>query len=327
MNWIHAYINAIKTNLPRHKRDDIALELETLIEETLEADTGKRPSDLSEAETLNWLKTRDHPALVAMRYQDRRTLIDEDSFPLYKLTVHYAIIALTVVYILLEVLSAFSSQGGGPSISVTRLAGNILHSSLLAFASITLVFHFFGRHFNARKCLAKWNPKELPDPAKRWEMEPYADSIAGLIFTGIFLLFINGLLTGIVSEISNSTVIRFHLVESAATLLPWINATLIASMGLSALMILRPQWSTATLALHAAIALASAILALQLQSVSPMFELLTESTSHPEQLDRLTRIVSTSGRTVLTIIAIVSLYELVRDLWRMIQLGGRRLLP
>ncbi len=327
MNWIHAYINAIKTNLPRHKRDDIASELHTLLEETLEADTGKPASDLSEAETLNWLKTREHPALVAMRYQDRRTLIDEDSFPLYKLTVHYAIIGLTVIYVLLEMLTAFSSQSSAQSISVTRLAGNILHSSLLAFASITLVFHFFGKQFNARKCLAQWNPKELPDPAKRWELEPYADSIAGLIFTGIFLLFINGLLTGIVSEISNSTVIRFHLVESAATLLPWINATLIASMGLYALMILRPHWSTTTLALHAVIALASAAIALQLQSVTPLFEMVNESTSHPEQLDRLSRTVSTSGRVVLSIIAIISIYEVIRDAWRMIQLGGRRLLP
>ena len=329
MNWINAYITAIKTNLPRNQREDIASELEGLLEESLEADTGKASSELSEEESLNWLKTREHPALVAIRYQDRRALIDEDTFPLFKLTLRYALIGLAVAYTVLAILSAFSAGDGGYAVSLTRLGGNILHSGLLAFASITLVFHFFGKHFNAREHLAAWNPKDLPDPGKKWEQEPYASSIAGLVFSGIFLLFLNGFLTGVLDGLTNreAPALRAWLVEEAAALLPWINAVVIVSILMHAVMILRPRWSTATLAFHALVGLASAVIAFQLQNVSPMFRIVSDSMEHAEQVDRLVGIVNASARMGLVTVALISLFEAGRDIWRMIQLGGRRLTP
>lgn len=329
MNWINAYINAIKTNLPRDKREDIGSELETLLQESLERETGKPSSELTEDETLAWLRKRDHPALVASSYQERRCLIDEDTFPLYKLTVRYAFIGLAVAYTALAILRAFASGHEGFGISIAQLGGSILHSGLLAFASITLVFHFFGKRFNARERLANWNPKDLPDPGKKWEQEPYSSSIAGLIFTGIFLLFINGFLTGVLDGLVNQkvSVLRSRLVEEAASLLPWINAVLVISILLYATMILRPRWSTATLTAHSLIALASAVIAYQLQDISPLIAIDAHSMENAEQIDQLTSIVNTSTRVALLIVVLTNLYEAGRDIWRMVQLGGRRLAP
>jgi hypothetical protein len=329
MNWIHAYIHAIKTNLPQNRREDIATELETLLEASIEADTGKPSSELSEAESLAWLKTREHPALVAIRYQDRRALIDEDTFPLFKLTVRYVLIGLAIAYTVLAFLSAFTGHPKNYAVSLSHLAGNILHSGLIAFAGITLIFHFFGKYFDARTCLAKWNPRELPDPAKKWVQEPYSSSIAGLIFTGIFLLFINGFLTGILSGLSrpDSPVFHARLVEEALVLLPWINTVLIASILLYGLMILKPHWSTATLTFNALIALGSAWIAFQLQRITPMVEFVSESMDSTIQMDTVLGILNTSLKTVLIIIALANLFEAGRDIWRIIQLRGRRLLP
>jgi len=58
-----------------------------------------------------------------------------------------------------------------------------------------------------------------------------------------------------------------------------------------------------------------------------LIAIVSDSMEHAGQADRLVGIVNTSARTVLVTIALVSLFEAGRDIWRMIQLGGRHLTP
>lgn len=314
MNWIQAYIDAIKTHLPAAKREDLGEELKALLEESLEADTGKNASQLSEAETLAWLKSREHPSLVAARYQERRCLIDEDSFPLFKLTLRYVLIGLALAYGALELLSWLSSGNG---ISLHDLAANIARAGLLAFAGLVIAFHYFGNCFNAKERLAKWNPNDLPDPDSKWEREPISSSLAGLVFTGIFFLLLNGLLGRAANYVGGP-------VEEAVALLPWINAVLIGSLLLYGALLLKPRWSVAMLSIDLALALAAAAIAFRLLQISPLVEGTLGSPESAGNLARLEPLGDLHLRAVVIIILAVSLYEAGRDLWRIARLARRR---
>ncbi|EDY81981.1 hypothetical protein VDG1235_1601 [Verrucomicrobiia bacterium DG1235] len=325
MNWIAAYLNAVKTNLPRAKREDLGEELQTLLEEEFESANGKPTSQATEPEILAWLRTQEHPTLVASRYHDRRVLIDEDAYPLFKLTLRYALIGIAVAITSATVITAVAN--GTFYLSPFDLLGRILEACLLGFASVTLVFHYFGRALNAQSHLAKWKPEELPDPQLKWEHEPWANSIAGLVFTSLFLLFINGFLTSVAQAISGEPpkFLQLKLVEEAATFLPWINLVSIVSILLYAYQIVKPYWSAATLSVHAALAAGTAWIVYHLRHVDPFLQLANLPEDKAQQASQLVSWVNTSISVTLNIVLLVSLYEIGRNLYRIKLLGKRRL--
>lgn len=302
-----------------------------MLEESLERETGKAPGALSDEEAIAWLKTRPHPALVAAGYQERRSLVGEEVFPLYKITLRYVLIGLAVAYAAVAFLKAWSSEQQGVFISVPGLLGDIVHSGLMAFAVITLIFHFCGKYFNAGECLANWNPKDLPDPTQKWEQESRSSSVGGLVFTGIFLLVLNGLLLGVSEDGGDeaSSVLNLQAVTSAVEWLPWINAVLIASILLYGFMIVKPYWSATTLAFNAILSAGTAIIAYHLQGISPLFEMapgIAENAQVAEGAETLLGMVNTSLRIALLIVCLVSVWEVARDIWRLSRLGTRRLI-
>lgn len=324
MNWIHAYIEAVRTNLPREKREDIGEELRTILEESLESETGRRVGELSEEEGLAWLRTREHPSLVAARYQERRCLVDEDCFPLFKLTLRYVLAGLTVGFAALAFLSAVASGDGNYSVSLTGLAADILRAGLMAFAVVTLVFHFFGKAFSARSCLAKWNPADLPDPSNKWEQEPWSSSVGGLVCSGIAMLFLNGFLPGLAGAASRWSFAEVKVIEEAVAMLPWINLALGGWILLHAYMLLKPRWSVASLAASMALSAGGALILYGLQGVQPMLALAGASPEDAERVGRLVQWANQSARIALLVVLAFTLYELVRCGWRMTRIWGRR---
>jgi len=328
MNLIDAYINAIKANLPTAKREDVGAELHALIEESLEADTGKSPAELSEGELHAWLKTREHPSLVAARYHERRCLIDEDSFPFFKLTLRYTLFGIAIALTVLTVLAELASGRGSYHLSLWNLMGNIVHFGLLTFAALTLAFHFGGRHFNARERLANWNPRDLPHPSLKWQQEPYSSSIAGLVFTALALLMLNGYLNRaitVIDTVAERKVSLLHVTVAAeaAALLPWINGVLIASLLLYGFLLIQPRWTPVTLGVSALIALATIAVIYPLQALSPLLVFVQDATPHAEKFARLERWANANARLILIIILVVNLYEAGRDTTRMVTLLRR----
>ncbi len=327
MNRIAAYIEAVKTNLPKAQREDLGDELRSLLEESHEAALGKSAAEASEAETIAWLKTREHPALLASRYHTRRVLIDEDSFPLYKLALRYALIGIALAHIGASLFAALSS--GHYVLPVFSIVSSIVHVGLLAFAAITLTFHFFSQHLRASAQLARWDPRDLPDPSHKWAQEPYADSIAGLVFTAIFALFINGMLGSFIDGASGHRFqsVAFNFMPEAAKLLPWINGVLLGSILLYAALIARPRWSILTLAASAALSFGVAAICGQLLTVTPLIEIVSKpaATRFPDQ-ETLLAWIDISLRIGLIIVVSISLFEAMRSLWRMGRLGKGRLL-
>ncbi len=74
MNWIERYVNAVTQRLPKAKRDDIGVELESILRDKVEEQEASLGRPLDEAEVLAELKTYGHPLQVAARYQDQRML-------------------------------------------------------------------------------------------------------------------------------------------------------------------------------------------------------------------------------------------------------------
>ncbi len=324
MNWIHAYIEAVKTNLPREKREDIGEELRTILEESFEGETGRRAQELSEEEGLAWLRTREHPSLVAGRYQERRCLVDEECFPLFKLTLRYVLAGLTVGYAGLAFLGALASGDGHYSVSLTGLAADVLRGGLLAFAGVTLAFHFFGKTFSARNCLADWNPRDLPDPSLKWEQEPWSSSVGGLVCSGIALLLLNGFLPGLAGATSRWSFAEVTVVSEAAALLPWINVALVGWILLHSYLLLKPRWSVASLAANMALSGGGALIVYALQGSQPLFALAEGQVETADRLVRLLGWANGAARVALLIVLAGSLFELARSGWRVSRIWGRR---
>lgn len=325
MNWIAAYINAVKTNLPKKQKEDIGEELQTLLEESFVRDLEKQPEESSEAEVLEWIRKREHPALVAARYYERRNLVDEDSFPLFKITLQYVFYGLCVAYVSIALLRAFTT--GDYTLSLTNLAGNILHSGLIAFACVTLIFYFFGSKIASKDLLSNWNPKDLPNPDNKWEQTPWSDSISSLVFTTVFLLLINGFLGHIAQTIGGQRFegVQLNIVDHVRAHLPAINAVLIGSILLYAFMLFKPYWSTLTLSTNLILNLATAVIAYQLTNYDSFVAIASGSLDSAAELPKFIGMINTSIRVALFIVLIISLYEMARGAYRLNQLGTRRL--
>jgi len=328
MNWINAYIHAVKKELPAKNRDDLAEEFETLLTERLEEETGKSSAQLSEAEALEWLKKQEHPALAAAGYQERRSLVSEDSFPLFKLTLKYVLIGLLVAYGALTALQALgSAHSAYINKALLAMGGNLLQSSLIAFAVVTLIFHFFGDQLNAREKLASWNPKELKLPAGRWEVISMPSAIAALVFTSLFILLINGLLDNSIERLNNEnfTFIRPQFTQAVLAYLPWFNGILITNVFLYCIQIVRRQWSTTTLIIHLILCLATVAILSQLRGVTPIVELQIIPGKEAAELEKLNGIINTSLHIAFIIAILVNIGEALRDIYRMVKLGTRRI--
>ena len=97
---IDRYIHEVGRHLPRKQRTDITLELRTLIQDALDAETEAGAGEPTTKMTAAVLQEFGEPEEIAAKYRPQRHLIGPALFPIYRSGISIAIIVITALHAL-----------------------------------------------------------------------------------------------------------------------------------------------------------------------------------------------------------------------------------
>ena len=192
MNLIDRYVNEVGRRLPRKKRDDVKLELRSLLEDTLDDRFGGQPSEEDvEAVLLEF----GSPEKVAASYQPSgQYLVSPEMFPFFKIVLGAVVLAVSIglaVAFAMGAIFAGPEEAGFGAIAAEFLASYV-QALLAAVGSIVIVF-FILQRLGVQPDLgddSDWKPDKLPE-VDDFDLVGRGESIAGVAFSAVFLVLLN----------------------------------------------------------------------------------------------------------------------------------------
>lgn len=164
MQLLDRYLQAVGTNLPQKKRDDILREIRANILEGVEDRESElgRPLSLEEEET--WLKQYGHPVVVGMRYWPKQYLIGPSLFPFYVYVLKLVVPLAAVIGCAISLLDLTAKSVPLDAVlgALARVPGIMLTSAAwvtLAFAALDLAKPYVP---NCTATFDHWKPRNLP---------------------------------------------------------------------------------------------------------------------------------------------------------------------
>lgn len=256
MEIINRYVYAVTKRLPESQRQDIAQELRGLIEDMIEERTGSREPNQTDVEEV--LLALGNPSELALKYgANRRYLISPELFTPYitilKIVFGAIAISMTVVFIIETFLA--------PTFLLNHLLGYIGSTITIgaqAFAWVTIGFafaEFKGQVPNDLKQIGatKWKPSDLPVIPDRKKQIKRSESIIGIIFSIIglvFIIFSNHLIGVFIFENDKLVkIIPLFNIDSLQNYLPFIYGLIVLGIIKECLKLIVGKW-TKKLALY-----------------------------------------------------------------------------
>jgi hypothetical protein len=304
MNLVVRYINAVKNELPANSREDIAKELQSTLEDELEALESEK-GQLSQTQIAAFLEQRGHPVQVASHYWTRRSLVSERVYPLYK----QVLVIVVAVYLALGVfLNLESLQVVRDWSNLSKLPDLLLEiTSSVAFAVLvlTLVFHFFGEEIASQNWFWKFSAQNLPDVGSQAAYISRPQTISHLLgnLFGLALLSFGAVTF-------RNLDIRADLTPIATTLevlryLLWLD------LGLNLLHLAQPYWTRVKLVISIAQAV-GAVLCLTSILFMPNAVALSSGATDVNGLNSLDWTVKITA----AVFAVVVAWSTLETLWR-----------
>ena len=249
---IDRYIHEVGQHLSRKNREDIQLELRSLLQDSLDeqmADSRQEPSTKMVAELLREFGS---PEAIAARYRPEQVLIGTKIFPVYKLvvTITTAVVAAIhlfgVAYVLLQ--------------GETADLGQTILSSLLSFGQtiflwlglFTVIFAIVERvedgalDFELNKA-ADWDPYQLP-PVKDPDRINRLEMIVGIIFAALFIVAFNFFFDaiGFIDFTGEDRGIIPLLAAEFQQHVPWLTASWLLESLLKVVVLAQGRWQRST---------------------------------------------------------------------------------
>ena len=234
MSWIARYVAQVKSYLPAQDRDDVAAEINSLLEEKIADREEELQRDLDEQETFKLLREFGHPLRVATAYRNNGVLISSTLFPIYLLALRYLVVILVAVYA--ASLLAFYVTGNHdlwPGFSL----GDLFDMGMFYFGAITLGFHVTDRVLQKHDWLADWNPRELP------RAEAERESLFMVVFMIIMILAWFRLLSYIPID-HNLDELLGKNANRLATFILWLKIQAVLCLPAYIWLLVRPQWTS-----------------------------------------------------------------------------------
>jgi len=189
MELVDRYLYAVRCGLPKGQQNDILAELAEDIRSQIEdLETGLgRPVD--EAEIVEILKQRGHPAKVAARYMPQQYLIGPALYPIYRLVLKIVVLWVLVPVFAFVVGPIAVATALHPSQTLIKTLWDLAMSAVFTLGVVTLVFSIMERYPTGAKPFEKWDPRKLPRAPKsppESRSTPRATAIAELAASLIF---------------------------------------------------------------------------------------------------------------------------------------------
>ena len=175
---IERYIYAVVSKLPKAQRQDIQLELETLIEDMCEGESR------SVTDVLNELGSPDE---LAKKYRDGSGyLIGPEYFPNYVWVLKIVLAAIGLSAVVSLVINFATASLEGSINIITDFIAHLFNGGVAGFGFVTLVFAVMEyNHVKLDPLHKTWEPSQLaPIPTDKCRIDK-ADCIATILFTVI----------------------------------------------------------------------------------------------------------------------------------------------
>jgi len=180
---IDRYLQSVKWMLPRKQQDDVIRELSDEILSQVEEKEHALGRPLTEDEQVGLLKQLGHPMLLASRYSKQRYLIDPSVFAIYWLVLRLVLAVTLFGMTVAAVAAAATGQGLGQALGILL---RYPFAAISAFAWVTMVFVVLDIVQVKFDFFGKWDPRTLPKLTKKEPKHSMLESVAALVFGGIF---------------------------------------------------------------------------------------------------------------------------------------------
>ncbi len=250
MELVERYLNEIGRRLPKSKRDDIRDELRSALDDALESRAVGEPS---EADIVAVIEEFGSPEAVVASYSGDRYLIGPRLYPQFKTALRIVVTVLASLVVLGFAVSLFDGNLGLAKLAekLGGLVTGLLDSAVTSIGIVVIVFAILEKLEVGDEIREKrWNPRDLP-AVRDVDLTKRFDSVAGIAFPAMILILINQFRDQIGVVVRSGTSVVFGVGARGGTLLlndvfldnlPWLNTSLLLSMGLSAWLLWSGRW-------------------------------------------------------------------------------------
>ena len=255
MELLARYLQAVKFWLPREQQEDIAAEIEEDIDSRIEEQEQVLGRKLNDQEITALLRVYGRPFVVANRYGKQEHLVGPTLFPVYRFVLKIVAVFYLVPWLL--VLISLTVARHGSMRNIADGLPSFWTLTFTCFGMVTIVFAVLERLPSTSSLLNQWDPRKLPPLRHTGQIKrssSIAEIIAGLLFTAWWF-------SGWFSEALLATSgIRLTVTESWQRISWGILLVVAASLALSCMNLLRPNWTRARIYLRLALDCAGSFL-------------------------------------------------------------------
>lgn len=280
-------MHAVAQALPESRREEITRELKANILDKLEAlaeEKGREPSD---EEISAVLKDLGHPQKVAGSFLTGQQLVSTELFPFYKQTLHYGLI-LVLILALIQLGTHLLNTG---HLSVANFFYEMIHKSLIMFASVTGVFYLLSNpvggkdYFDPYQC---WSPEKLPLATRPWQRISTVEQSFEFATDVFFLLMLNHTLWMSATQLQELTI---TFAEPVTVWIPIMSAILIGSLLLGIWKLIYRYWTVTLLILDAIITFVSAMILLIVSRINPIVIDISKTQGHTDTMQITNKVI------------------------------------
>lgn len=320
MDLIDRYLVAVRRHLPRAQQDDIIQELADSLRSEAEAREREAGRALAAEDTAALLKTRGHPWLMASRYAPQQHLVGPALFPYYRQA-----LVLVLFWVVLP-LTAFTAISVGISSGASgRAWGHIMsaawNGAIYSIGIVTSVFYVLERERVRITAFDNWDPTSLPE-YRDGRAVPRSETVAGLMFTMIFLMWWTGLVR--VPELVwyRNEPVRLIAGPIWTTVYTPVLAVMLASLVVAVIDFIRPWRTVMISAVDMAINAASVVVLIYVIRLRPQFVAVLGDPVNADQLTRIARLINGGLTWLLIVLAAVMVLDILYELWQVMHSRG-----
>lgn len=167
MNLVSRYVANVRRYLPPGMRDDVGQELQSLLEDRIDAEAERLGRALSDAEIAALLREYGHPHRVAASYLPTPGLARSGAFALYKRTLGRIVAIWLLVTIAISLYEIYSN-GSSALIAMVGFWHGVYDVLCLLLITVTLAFYFMGDALDRSGRGWRWDPTRLPQSEATW---------------------------------------------------------------------------------------------------------------------------------------------------------------
>jgi hypothetical protein len=317
MDLIDRYLAAVRRQLPPEQQDDIVQELRDSLRSEAEEHETQTGRPLSEDEQAAMLKTRGHPWLMASRYLSQQYLIGPSLYPYYRkalgMVVFWVVLPIVIFGGAITTIYSDASVAGW----INRVIPAAWNGAIYSVGLVTIVFAILEHERVRVNVLDSWNPRRLPDPDEVRAV-PRSESVMGLILSMTFLIWWTGIFRVPDLIFFSSEPARIQAGPIWAQLYWPILLSLIASIGIYTIDMVRPWRSTAVSLVDIGIGLANLGIITIILRANNYVQVQTTA----EFIDKAARaeyFINNSIMVTFVIIGALTAWDVLYELWRLVK--------